>query len=151
METRFVRAEMDMMKRLAAFLSELLFLQDDMKRLDDITDDRDRVKTIIDNTASLAKDLLDTAPDNQRRHFATTLNDYKIELVPKLKPGSQNVLLSKEQAKELVEFAQEKCKMCIEDSESAKKCPLAKLLETTALPDRYDSMLCPFSLAKWAD
>ena len=142
---------MEMMKRLAAFLSELLFLKDDMKRLNDIEDGNNRLEKIIDETARLTKDLLNTAPDNQRKQFSRSISDYKIELVPRLTPNSQNILMTKTQAKALVDLAQEKCKSCVESSESAKKCPIYKMMEITALPDRYDTMLCPFSLAEWAD
>lgn len=153
METqRFVRAEMDIMKRFAAFISELLYVKDDMQnRLEMVDNGKDRLEKLLDDSASLVKDLLETAPDNQKRQFRNSISDYKIELVPKLKPDSSNILFTKEQAKMLVDFAQERCKMCVDSAEEAKNCPVYKVLEITALPDRYDSMLCPYSLATWAD
>ena len=153
METqRFVRAEMDIMKRFAAFISELLYVKDDMQnRLEMVDNGKDRLEKLLDDSASLVKDLLETAPDNQKRQFRNSISDYKIELVPKLKPDSSNILFTKEQAKTLVDFAQERCKMCVDSAEEAKNCPVYKVLEITALPDRYDSMLCPYSLATWAD
>ncbi len=152
METRFVRAEMDVMKRFAAFISELLYIKDDLqKRLDMVEDGKQRLDSIIDDTAKLVKDLLNTTVDNQRKHFANCLSDYRIDLTPKLKPGSTNLLMTRAQAKALVDLAQEKCKTCVDTPEEAEKCPVFKVLEITALPDNYDSMLCPYSRAEWAD
>ena len=153
METqRFVRAEMDLMKRFAAFISELLYIKDDLqKRLDLIDDGENRIEKLLDDSAKLVKDLLETAPENQKKQFRNSINDYKIELVPKLTPGSSNVLLTKEQAKALVDLAQERCKSCVDGPDEALKCPVYRILEVTALPDSYESILCPYSLAEWAD
>ena len=152
METRFVRAEMDIMRRFAAFISELLYVKDDLqRRLEMVENGKQRLDTIIDDSAKLVKDLLDTASYNQKKQFANSINDYKIDLTPKLKPGSTSVLMTRDQAKALVNLAQEKCKTCVDTPEEAKKCPVFKVLEVTALPDTYDSMLCPYSRAEWAD
>ena len=152
METRYVRAEMDVLRRFAAFLSELLFVRDDLnKKLDIVQDGHQRLEQLIQDSGNLVKDLLELTSENQRSQFRNSLGDYKIELVPKLTPNSTNILMTKEQVKALVDLAQEKCKSCVESPEDAKKCPVYRILETTALPDKFDSMLCPYSIAEWAD
>jgi len=152
MQTRFVRKEMELMKRLAAFLSELMYLQEDMKdRLENIDGGNELLTSLLNNTTDLFSKLLNSAPQNQIKQLQNVLTDYKVELVPRLKPTSQNVLMAKDQAKALIDIAQEKCKTCVENSITAQKCPIYNLLEVTALPDRYDTITCPFSLAEWAD
>lgn len=152
METRYVRNEMDLMKRMAAFISELLYAQEDLqKKLNIVENGNDRLTKILDETSELVKDLVNIMPDNQKRQFRNALKDYSIQLVPKLTPGSPNVLITKEQAKALVELAQERCANCVEMPYEAEKCPVYQVLNTVALPDSYDINICPYSIAEWAD
>ena len=88
-------------------------------------------------------------PDNQQRQFRNATHDYKIELVARMKPNSQNVLLTKEQTKNLVDLAQEKCDGCVESGEEVEKCELFKLLETLTPLETYDTFICPYALARW--
>lgn len=150
-QKRFVRNEMALVRRFAAFLSELLFLKDDLKRLEYIKDGKERLDSLINSSAELLKDILDTTIDSQKLQIRNSFEDYRIDIVPKLKPGSPNILMTKDQAKRLIELAQERCVSCVEDAEHAKNCPVYKIMEVTALPDNYDSLSCPFSRAEWAD
>ncbi len=149
---RLVRNEMNTLKRFAASFSEFLFVKDDLaNRLKTIQNGERRLDEIIEKTNSLFTDILKTVPENQRKQLINTLSDYRFELIPKLHPGSTNVIMTKDQAKELVDLAQEKCKTCIEYSDNAQNCSVYKMLEKTALPDHYDTIICPYSLAEWAD
>ena len=152
MDKRFVNKEFSLLKRLTAFISDLLYTKDDMQsRLALIPDGKQRMDALLDDASALVKDILATGPESQKKQLYNTMKDYKIELMPKLSYGSSNIVLSKEQVKQLIDVAQEKCKHCIEDPESAQKCALYKFLVITALPDSYNTLLCPYSQAKWAD
>ena len=152
MDKRFVNKEFSVLKRLTAFISELLYMKDDLQsRLELVPDGQKRMDRLLDDASQLAKDVIATGPETQKRQLYNTIKDFKVELTPKLTPGSANVLISKEQAMRLIDIAQEKCKTCVEDPASAKQCSLYKFLEITVLPDSYDSLLCPYSQAKWAD
>lgn len=152
METRFVRNEMTLLRWLSAFLSELFYFKDDMqRRLNMIQDGPKRVDGLIDETTALLKDILDTGTETQRKQLGRALQDYKVELVPKYTPTSTKVVLSPETAKNLIDFAQEKCKACVEDNVSCRRCELYNLLEGVVTPDTYDTLLCPYAIIKWAD
>lgn len=152
MDKRFVNKEFTLLKRATAFISDLLYMKDDLApRLQLVEDGPQRMNKVLDDISGLVKDVLATGPESQKKQLSNTIKDYKIELVPKLAPGSSNVLMTKEQAKKLIDIAQEKCKSCVEGSEDAKRCALYQVLEITALTDSYDSLLCPYSRATWAD
>ena len=152
MNKRFVNKEFSLLKRLTAFISDLLYAKEDLTgRLQFVSDGQQRLDNILDDVSSLAKELIDTGPDNQKNQLRNTIKDMKVELVPKFSPGPSNIVMTKEQAKMLIEIAQEKCKTCVEDPNSAQKCPIYQILETTALLDSYNSLICPYSKAEWAD
>lgn len=152
MDKRFVNKEFSLLKRLTAFISDLLYAKDDLqKRLELIPDGNKRMDKVLDDVSELIKDLLSTGPDNQKKTLLNTVSDYKLEFVPRLSPGSSNIVITKAQAKKLIDIAQEKCTNCVEDYKKAQSCALYQLLEVTALPDSYDTMLCPYSQAEWKD
>lgn len=152
MEQRFVNKEFTMLKRLTAFISELLYMKEDLdERMQIIPDGQKRLDNVLSEVSDLVKELIETGPDSQKKQLYNFIKDSRVELIPKLSPGSTNILMSKAQAKQLVDIAQEKCKSCVEDPRSAKNCVLYKVLEVTALPDTYNTLLCPYSRAKWED
>lgn len=152
MDKRFVNTEFTLLKRLAAFISDLLYAKEDLEnRLALIPDGQNRMDNILDSVSDLLKDILSTGPENQKKQLYNVMKDYKVELMPRLSSGSKNIIMTKSQAKQLIDVAQEKCKSCVEDCNSAKKCALYQLLEITAIPDSYDTLLCPYSRAVWRD
>lgn len=151
-EKRFVSSEWNKIIAYASYLSELSYMRDDMQsRLSMVENGPDRLNKLIEDAGSLLRDILDTGTENQKRKLRNTFHDFKMVLTPMMSPGTTNVLMTKDQAKELVDLAQEKCKNCIEDAEAAEKCPVFKVMEVTTPLNRYDSMICPFSLAQWSD
>lgn len=150
MENRFVNKEFSLLKRLTAFISDLLYAKEDLSaRLDMIPDGQKRLDKAIDDVSEIVKELISTGPISQKRQLNSTIKDYKVELVPKFTPSPANIIMTKEQAKQLIDIAQEKCKTCIESPKAARSCALYKVLEITALTDTYDSLLCPYSTATW--
>ena len=136
----------------AAYLSELCYIRDEMQdRLQMVENGSERLNDVINNAGSLLRDVLDTGTEAQKKKLRNTFHDYKMVLTPMLSNGSTNVLMTRDQAKALVDLAQERCASCIEDAEAAQQCPVYKLLEITTPLNRYDSMSCPFSLAAWSD
>ena len=97
-------------------------------------------------------DLIGTISRSQCRQIYGTMRDFEMRLLPKLTPGSTNILMTKDQGKELLDCARWKCHACVEDGEEARKCKLYQLLEATTPMDNYgDGMLCPYALAEWEE
>ena len=93
-----------------------------------------------------------TISRNQCRQIHGTMKDFEMRLVPKLTPGSTNILMTKEQGKDLLDCARWQCHSCVKDGEEARKCRLYKLLEATTPMDDYgDGMICPYALAEWEE
>lgn len=152
MEERLRHTEWQRMLGLSAFLSELAYFDEEMQgRMSMIEDGPARLKSLIETSTEFMRDLLKTVPDAQKRKLSNTFRDYKITLVPMLSPASSNVLLLKEEAMALVDYAQEKCKYCLDTSEDSEFCPLRKILETVTPLSKYDTMLCPYNLAEWKE
>lgn len=103
-------------------------------------------------TDRLLHELRLTVPENQRMNLQNTANDFEIRLSPKLTPYKTNLVMQKDEFKELVDYAREKCRDCTEDDESCESCGLYQLL-TVVLPlDEYhDRMLCPYNLGEWGN
>lgn len=147
---RLVRSEMDLLKRLGAVCSELIYVQEDMKdRLKMIDNGEERVQQAIEITGQLLHDLIRTGTEEQVRVYSNIVSDLKLELVPMLKQGSTNVIFTKDQAEKLTQMAQARCRECVLTDDEAKNCELYKVLEGHAVVDKYDTALCPFGLAEW--
>lgn len=112
----------------------------------------ERLKGISRETDTLLNDLRETVPENQRMHLQNTAMDYEMRLAPKAQPGTTNVIMEKEEFRELVECARLKCRECTDDDEECEKCGLYRLL-TSILPmdDYHNGMLCPYNLAGWGN
>jgi hypothetical protein len=152
MDKRFVNKEFSALKRLTAFISDLLYAKEDLnERLDEIADGQKRIDEALDLTTQIVKDILATGPESQKKQLYNTIKDYKIELIPLLSSGSSNIIMSKTHVKNLIDIAKEKCSTCVENPQNAKRCALYKILEVTALPDSYETLLCPYSTATWAE
>ena len=146
---RLTRSELNATYRLAACLSELNYTKDDCKNVLERIESADQLNTVIENMSDILRKIVMAAPDNQQRQIRNLINDYKVEIVPRLKPSNPNVLMTKEQAKNLIELAQERCHGCVESGKNIEKCALFKLLETLLPLDSYDTFVCPYALAEW--
>lgn len=101
---------------------------------------------------AIVTDIMGTTTQAQARQIWNTMQDMDVQIVPKTLPVGQTVVMDMQTAKDLVDCAQEKCKVCTEDGESCKKCKLYQVLEATTPLDDYEcGMLCPYSLAKWEE
>lgn len=122
------------------------------KRLDMIKAGPERLKVLAEETDKLLNEIRLTIPIEQRLSLQNTGSDYEVRLTPKATPQVTSVVMMKEEFKQLVDIAREKCHDCIENDESCAKCQLYKLL-TSILPldDYHDSLLCPYNLGQWGN
>lgn len=150
---RLTRIEKMAMLQLAYVATVLEELQTDLKdRLEKIDQGAEKMHVLASGSDEILNDLRLTVPMNQRMSLQNTAMDYEMRLTPKLTPMSTNVIMDKDEFKEIVDIARTKCHDCTEDSNTCTKCRLFKLL-TSILPlEDYDGgLLCPYNLGEWAN
>lgn len=150
---RMVRREFEAMRCLLGAVSYAGHAGDDLqKRLEAIPYGKQRMKMLLGSIRAIADDLIGTMPRNQCRQLKNTMLDMEIRMVPKLTGQlSQNVIIERDIAKGLIDTAMEKCRDCVEDGESCKKCPLYKLLEGIMPMEDYSELRCPYSVTELED
>ena len=149
---RMNRGEYEAMRCLLGAVSYMAHANDDLgKRLECIPSGRQRMNMVLGGIRAIADDLIGTMPRAQCRQLKNTMSDMEIRMVPKLTAMSQNVILEKEIARGLYDAAMEKCRGCVEDSESCRKCSLYSVLEGTLPLENYDGLICPYSISEWKD
>ena len=139
----------------------ILFLMNTVSSMMDSREElRDRVSRIdggaemMDTMCEVSEKLLTeirrTIPEKQRHNINNISKDMEMRMVPKATPSKTMVLMQKEEFRELVDAAQEKCLLCTDDSEECKACKLYQIL-TVVLPlDLYEAgNLCPYNMAGW--
>ena len=148
---RLLRSELTAVRMLLASLSSAAYAKEDLqKRLECVPDGNRRYRMALGGLKAVCDDLIGTVTRQQAWQLYGTMKDFEMRLVPKLTPMSENILLTKQQGKDLIDCARWKCAGCVEDGESCRKCKLYKLLEaTTPLEDYGDGLICPYSLAEW--
>lgn len=150
---RLTRIEKMAMLQLAYVATVLEELQNDLgDRLEKINQGAEKMHVLASGSDEILNDLRLTVPMNQRMSLQNTAMDYEMRLTPKLTPMSTNVIMDKDEFKEIVDIARTKCHDCTEDSNTCTKCRLFKLL-TSILPlEDYDGgLLCPYNLGEWAN
>lgn len=148
---RLKRTELVAVKMLLAHLSTAKYAQEDLAhRLECIPDGKARMRLAVGSLKAVCDDLIGTVSREQTKQLYGTMKDYDVRLVPKLTPGSPNIILTREQGKDLIDMARDRCKACVEDGNSCRTCRLYQILEaTTPLDDYGGDMICPYSLADW--
>ena len=121
-------------------------------RLKMIEDGEGRIRAMAYGSDELLHDLRATIPVEQRMNLQNTAKDHEMRLVPKMTPTTTNVIMGKEEFRELVDFARVKCRECILDDQECKTCGLYKLL-TSLLPldDYHNGLLCPYNMGEWGN
>lgn len=150
---RLTRTEKMGMILLAHAATTLDDLQADFSgRLGMVENGAERLKKLSEDTDSLLNDLRATVPQNQRMHLQNTAMDYEMRLAPKAQPSETNVIMDKEEFREIVECARAKCVDCTMDDEECSNCKLFQLL-TVVLPmdDYHYGAMCPYNLAGWGN
>ena len=150
---RLNRSEKTSMIVLAYVCTVLEDMQKDLAdRLSMIENGQARMKELSEKADALLNELRVTIPLNQRMNLQNTAQEYEIRLSPKMTPYRTNVVMQKDEFKELVDHARSKCHDCTDSDEECEKCGLYQLL-TVLLPldDYHDGMLCPYNLGEWAN
>ena len=148
---RLTRKEKTALILLAHAATTLDDLQTELaERLRMVDNGAERLNELSKETDKLLDDLRVTAPENQRKQLENTGSDYEMRLVPKLQPSVTNVIMEKEELRQLVDCARVKCVDCTEDDNACKQCGLYRLL-TSILPlEHYNGgLLCPYNMAVW--
>ena len=150
---RLKRSEMQAVRMCLAVVSVAAYAKDDLKdRLDCVPDGNRRMRLAVGLLKAVVDDLIGTVSKQQARQLYGTMKDYNMCLLPKLTPGSTNIIMTKDQGKDLLDCARWKCSDCVEDGEGCRECRLYKLLEATTPLDDYGSgLICPYSLAVWEE
>ena len=152
-EERLRRAEKEAMMYIMNTTSQLAYAKDDLKeRLGMIPDGAERLQTILDGISSLLNDLLYTIPVNQCVSLKNATSDYQVRVVPKAMPMTESIVITKANAKVLIDSAQEgKCVSCVMDGNECRKCELEQAFECVTPLAEYGGNLCPYNLAIWEE
>jgi hypothetical protein len=151
-EQRLTRTESHCIQWLMNAMSSFRYAADDLKeRLESVPDGPGRIRELNEFSGKLLEDIADTIPEKQKRHLVNLARDMEVRLVPKLTPRNVTVVLTKEEATELVDAAQERCKHCAEFAEESEKCRLRGILEVVVPLEDYTGLICPYSKAEWED
>lgn len=150
---RLNRIEMQSVRMMLAALSVAAYAEKDLnKRLECVPAGNQRMKMAEGSLRSVINDLVGTISRSQCKQIYGTMKDFEMRLLPKLTPGSTNVLMTKEQGMELMDCARWQCHSCVKDGEEARRCKLYQLLESTTPMDDYgDGLVCPYALAEWEE
>ena len=149
---RMKRDEFEAMRSLLGAISYLAHADRDLQdRLGCLPGGKQRMAMLLGAARAMADDLIGTMPQNQCKQLRNTMRDFEIRMVPKMSPGSRNVILDADLAKGLINAAQEKCHGCVEDEISCRKCSLYRVLEGFLPLNDYGGMVCPYALSEWED
>ena len=150
---RLNRVEMQAVRMMLAALSTAAYAKDDLKeRLECVPDGNKRFRLALGGLRAVCDDVIGTVSRSQCKQIYGTMKDFEMRLLPKLTPGTTNIIMTKDQGKDLLECARWKCHDCVEDGEACRQCKLYKLLEATTPMDSYgDGLICPYALAKWEE
>lgn len=150
---RLKRTELTAVRMLLAVISMAAYAQEDLHdRLESVPYGNQRMRLAVGCMKAICDDVIGTISQSQCKQLYGTTRDFEMRLLPKLTPGSTNIIMTKEQGKELLDCARWACHACVKDGEACRECRLYKLLEaTTPLDDYGDGMLCPYALAKWEE
>ena len=150
---RLNRREMNAMIMLLAHLSSAAYAEKDLEhRFECIPNGKQRFRLVLGGLRAICDDLAGTISPAQCKTLYGTMKDNELRIVPKLTSGSPNLIMSKDQAKELMDAAREKCRMCTEDGESCRQCGLYQIMEALVPMENYgNGLMCPYSLAEWRD
>lgn len=145
---RMNRYEVDGIRKMIAALYTANSSGSDLqKRLQIIPHGAKRFRMVIGGLNAIANDIIGTMTRGQARQVQNTLNDNKLVIVPKLSTVSDNVVLDREIAADLISAAKARCRYCTKDGVSCRQCKLYKLLEAVSPKADYGSgMLCPYSM-----
>ena len=149
---RVTRQEMNACKFLTTLVSVTAYAKSDLKkRLELIPNGIARMEEAFENIDSLLRDICGTINTRQAKQLLNAANELEVRLVPKFSPDHTMLQLSKEEYKDLINCAREKCKFCTEDGKSCVNCRLYGILIERIPLDSYDDVVCPYAYTEWEE
>ena len=151
---RMTRPEMISMNWLYAAENSCAYGRDDLaKRIAMIPNGKRRFNLMLGQLRSIVNDITGTMPEEQKKKVRNTMKDMELRLVPKMTRRDVSIVLSKDEAMTLFDYAKlHMCQTCIKDAEEGQKCELFKIMSANIPLDNYDkTYLCPYNLAEWED
>ena len=147
---RLTRFEMQSVRWIMAALNILVNAEKPMAdRLDCIPEGRRRFRLMLGQLRAVCNDLIGTTPREQCKQIQGVMKDMQLNLIPKLAPGSEKVVMDPKDLAYLIHHAQrdeELCQTCVKDGNECRKCKMYKMLVAVApLPDYGSGMMCPYS------
>ena len=143
---RLKRMEQQACQMLLVCVSSMRYVREDLKdRLECVPSGTQRMNMLIGQIESLTRDIMGTVSDKQRYHLQNIVKDMENRLMPKFTPTNTSVVMTKDEAKMLVDAAQEHCIPCMKDCEECRSCKLYNLMTAIVPLDNYDSTMCPYS------
>lgn len=150
---RVTRQEMNACKFLTTLVSVTAYAKDDLKkRLETIPDGLARMDEALENIDSILRDICGTVNTRQAKQLLNASKELEVRLVPKFCPDHTMLQMGKEEYKDLIDCAREKCKFCTEDGDSCHDCRLyGILIERIPLDDYGDGITCPYAYTEWEE
>lgn len=150
---RMNRHEFEAVRCLLGAVSYIANASEDLqKRLECIPAGRKRMAMARGAVNAIANDLIGTMTGAQCKQMQNVMKDMEMRMVPKLSPGSRNVIMTADAAKTLIDSAKSRCAICAASGDEIRRCPLYQVLEgLIPLEDYGDGLLCPYVLADWED
>lgn len=147
---RMNRKEFEAMRVLTAAHSYAEYAGEDLqKRLEMIPDGKKRMQDALTGLRDLSGDLVGTMTLGQCKQLMNTMKDLEMRIVPCLTPRSTNVIIERDLMQGVVDIAMEKCRDCVEDGQSCRKCDLYKILEAITPMEEYSELRCPYAITEW--
>lgn len=107
---RLMRSELTAVRMLLAALSTAAYAQEDLQaRLESVPYGKQRMRLAVGSLRAICDDVIGTISKSQCKQIYGTMRDFEMRLLPKLTPGSTNIIMTKEQGKELLDCARWAC------------------------------------------
>lgn len=150
---RLTRDEFEAVRAMLGAVSYIATAYKDLqKRALMISHGKQRLAMLLGNIRSIVDDIIGTIPQGQCKQLRNVMNDMEMRMVPKMSPLCKNIIIEKSIAKGIIDIAMDRCKGCVEDGTSCKKCELYKLLEGITPLDHWGSeAICPYAVSEWKD
>lgn len=142
--------ELRSIQMLAMWHNVLLFYQDDLKpRLKTIPNGWRQYRLIFTCVEKLLQQVYDSLPNSTMARIIQTSKALEMRLLPKSASQKEYFVIPFNDFMELLQYIDDgACRMCLGDKETARKCPLRRILRDQVPPvegtsNKYSD--CPYS------
>lgn len=147
---RITRYEMHAVRWLIATKITIQHAEENIaNRLECIPSGKRRFRLMLGQLRAICDDLLGTIPKEQRKQIDNVMHDMQLNMIPRLAPGSEKVVMESKDLAFIIYHAQrdeELCQTCVKDGNECRKCKMYQMLVAVApLPDYGSGMMCPYN------